>query len=113
LRAAPVAGFCGLANPEAFRRTLTDLGAHQVAFRAYPDHHRYTPLDVEDLEAWISSLTERSLIVTTHKDLVKVRRCALGECPLWSLRIRLRVEAGGDVLTQKLQSVLAHGEERS
>jgi tetraacyldisaccharide 4'-kinase len=113
LHSSPVAGFCGLANPEAFRRTLTDLGAHLVAFRTYPDHHRYTDVDFEDLETWSSSLPERTLFVTTHKDLVKVRCCALGECPLWSLRIRLRVEQGGEVLTQTLQSVLAHREERS
>jgi tetraacyldisaccharide 4'-kinase len=113
LRSSPVAGFCGLANSEAFRRTLTDLGTHLVAFRAYPDHHAYTPLDIEDLETWSSSFPEGSLIVTTQKDLVKVRRIALGECPLWSLRIRLHIETGGEVLTQKLQSVLAHREECS
>ena len=43
LRNKPIAAFCGLGNPDAFRRTLTDLGATVVAFRAYPDHHAYTP----------------------------------------------------------------------
>src|SRR5262249_38735959 len=42
LRQGPVAAFCGLGNPDAFRRTLTDLGADLCAFRTYPDHHSFT-----------------------------------------------------------------------
>jgi tetraacyldisaccharide 4'-kinase len=111
LQSSPVAAFCGVANPEAFRRTLIDLGASLAAFQPYPDHHRYTRRDVEELERWSRALPPRSLIVTTQKDLVKLRRTALGPCPLWSLRIRLRVEAGAEVLTHRLESVL--GKERS
>jgi tetraacyldisaccharide 4'-kinase len=112
LQSAPIAAFCGLGNPEAFRRTLTDLGATVFAFRTYPDHHGYTRADVEELHAWAESLPGKCLIVTTQKDLVKLRLSALGDCPLWSLRIRLNIEAGEDVLTRKLQSVLDPGEER-
>jgi tetraacyldisaccharide 4'-kinase len=111
LHAGPVAAFCGVANPEAFRRTLTDLGASVTAFRAYPDHHRYTSNDVYDLESWSRGFPPRTIVITTQKDYVKLPRPALGECPLWSLRIRLRVEAGAEVLTQRLESVL--GKERT
>ncbi len=110
---SPVAAFCGLGNPDAFRRTLTDLGATVSAFRTYPDHHAYTRADVEELHQWARSLPRGCLIVTTQKDLVKLHVSALGDCPLWALRIRLHVEAGADVLTAKLLSVLTPGEERS
>ncbi len=113
LQSAPVAAFCGLGNPEAFRRTLTDLGATVSAFQTYPDHHAYTRPDVEALNNWARLLPRGSPIVTTQKDLVKLRLSALGDCPLWALRIRLHVVAGEDVLTRKLQSVLGPGEERS
>jgi tetraacyldisaccharide 4'-kinase len=106
LQSTPIAAFCGLGNPEAFRRTLTDLGATVSAFRTYPDHHGYTRADVEELHAWAESLPSKCLIVTTQKDLVKLRLSALADCPLWSLRIRLNIEAGEDVLTGKLQSIL-------
>ena len=52
LRGRPVAAFCGIGNPEAFRRTLRDLGADVVAFRTFPDHHAYARADVEELRAW-------------------------------------------------------------
>ena len=92
---------------------MTDLGATLSAFRTYPDHHAYTRADVEELRAWSRTLPRGCLLVTTQKDLVKLRLSALGDCPLWSLRIRLHVETGEDVLTRQLRSVLAPGEERS
>jgi len=106
LQSSPIAAFCGLGNPEAFRRTLIDLGATLSAFRVFPDHHAYTRDDVEDLRTWSRSLPRGCLLVTTQKDLVKLRVSALGDCPLWALRIRLHVETGEDVLTQRLRSVL-------
>src|SRR5262245_55177093 len=42
LRDRPVAAFCGLGNPGAFRKTLDDLGARLEDFRTFPDHHSYT-----------------------------------------------------------------------
>ena len=35
-RSRPVAGFCGLGNPEAFRRTLAGLGLDVSAWRTFP-----------------------------------------------------------------------------
>src|SRR5262249_25999178 len=49
LREHPVAAFCGIGNPEGFRRTLVDQGTRLTAFRSFPDHHPYSRADVEDL----------------------------------------------------------------
>jgi tetraacyldisaccharide 4'-kinase len=110
LRERPVAAFCGLGNPEAFRRTLLDLGGDVAAFRTYPDHHGYTRADVEELRRWAGELPAGTVIVTTQKDLVKLRLARLGDRPLWCLRIRLCVEAGQDVLDGCLRSVLPPAE---
>jgi tetraacyldisaccharide 4'-kinase len=110
LRASPVAAFCGIGNPEAFRRSLLDLGARVGDFRIYPDHHGYNREDVEGLRRWAESLPAGSTLVTTQKDLVKLRLSRLGDRPLWCLRIRLRVESGQDALEERLQSVLPPAE---
>jgi tetraacyldisaccharide 4'-kinase len=107
LREGPVAAFCGLGNPDAFRRSLLDLGADVRDLRVYPDHHAYSREDVEELRRWASELDDRSNIVTTQKDLVKLRLSRLGDRPLWCMRIRLCVETGQDVLDGRLQAVLA------
>jgi tetraacyldisaccharide 4'-kinase len=106
LREGPVAAFCGIGNPEAFRRSLLGLGACLTDFRSYPDHHAYRREDVEELRRWAGSLTRDSILVTTQKDLVKLRLSQLGDRPLWYLRIHLRVESGQDVLDGHLQAVL-------
>jgi tetraacyldisaccharide 4'-kinase len=108
LRRHPVAAFCGLGNPDAFRRTLADLGAMVVDFRTYPDHHAYSREDVDSLRAWAESLGPDAMVVTTQKDLVKVRLERLGGRPLWALRIRLEFLDGEAALHGLLETVLPH-----
>jgi len=107
LRQRPVAAFCGLGNPEAFRRTLTDLGAAPAAFRTFPDHHAYTRTDVEDLRTWARQQATECVVVTTQKDLVKLRLTRLGERELWALRIHLHIDAGREALDQELESLVS------
>jgi tetraacyldisaccharide 4'-kinase len=106
LDGATVAGLCGIGNPEAFRRTLAGLGARLCDFRIYPDHHAYTHDDVEELRAWGRRLPEDSVVVTTQKDLVKLRLVELGGRPLYALRIGLAFRAGQAQLEELIEGVL-------
>jgi tetraacyldisaccharide 4'-kinase len=106
LRDRPVAAFCGLGNPEAFRRTLLDLGANVQAFRTYPDHHSYTRTDVEALRSWARQQASDAVVVTSQKDLVKLRLSLLGGRALYALRIRLQVTSGHEAVDQHLLSVI-------
>lgn len=106
LRGRPVAAFCGLGNPAAFRRTLLDLGCQVVAFRAYPDHHPYSRADVEDLGEQARRLTDDAVLVTTQKDLVKLRVSQIGGRPLWAVRIGLTFRAGEEAFVHLLRSRL-------
>jgi tetraacyldisaccharide 4'-kinase len=107
LRQRPVAAFCGIGNPDAFRRTLEILGAPVTAFRTYADHHAYTRPDVDDLRTWARQQAMDCAIVTTQKDLVKLRLTHLSGRELWALRIRLHVTDGQAVLDRKLQQVVS------
>jgi tetraacyldisaccharide 4'-kinase len=106
LKTQPVAAFCGIGNPNGFRRTLADLETQICAFRSFPDHHAYTRADVAELRGWAEKQAKECLLVTTQKDLVKLGRTELGGRALWALRIRLHVEAGQETLQQKLLSVI-------
>lgn len=85
-----VAAFCGIGNPEGFRRTLEGLGCRVADLRVFPDHHPYTADDVANLTAWAAA-NEAELILTTQKDLVKLRLSNLGNAPLRALRIGLDI----------------------
>jgi tetraacyldisaccharide 4'-kinase len=85
---------------------LTGLGSEVVAFTTYPDHHAYNREDVNRLRRWAGRQPPDAVVVTTQKDLVKLRLTHLGDRPLWAVRIALRPTVGQDVLDRKLRGVL-------
>jgi len=101
-----VAAFCGIGNPEGFRRTLTDAGVGQIAaYPASPDHHHYSEADMRDLALWAHEQRARSLL-TTQKDLVKIPHCQLGDVPLWALGVRAEFVSGEQRLSGMLQDLV-------
>ena len=96
--APPVAAFCGLGNPAGFRHTLAACCYRLAAFREFPDHHAYTPADVESLARWVEELSAGddgpAAVVCTVKDLVKLRIDLLGNLPLYALSISLAFLSG-------------------
>jgi tetraacyldisaccharide 4'-kinase len=106
LAGRPVAAFCGLGNPVGFRRTLHGLGLTLTDFRTFPDHHQYTRTDVEELRSWARQQAMECVVVTTQKDLVKLRLSRLAERALWALRIRLDFTAGQDGFDRILKEAL-------
>lgn len=107
LRCKKVAAFCGIGNPEGFRRT-TELLCGLRGFRTFPDHHGYTAADVAVLTEWVRSL-DVDLALTTQKDLVKLRAASLGGVPLRALRVGLEVIEGSDLLESALAEHLPTG----
>jgi len=105
LASQPVAAFCGIGNPEGFRRTLGACGYRLAGFRTFSDHHPYGREDLEALSAWSERLEATSLLCT-FKDLVKIQVPQLGQTPLFALCIGLELLAGQDVLEDQLQRVL-------
>lgn len=68
---APVIAFCGIGRPQRFFTALRSAGVDlrdEIPFR---DHHRYTPADVQRLEA-IRQRIANSILVTTEKDAVNL-----------------------------------------
>ncbi len=105
LKPLGVAAFCGIGNPDGFRRTVEPLVGSVVGFRVYPDHHAYSARDVADLTTWARGLGA-DLVLTTQKDLVKLRAARLGEIPLRAVRIGLDILEGSGLLEDALASLL-------
>lgn len=106
LRGKPVAAFCAIGNPAGFRHTLEHSGVQPVEWRIFPDHHRYTPNDLQSLAAWAERIGATAL-VCTHKDLVKIGVDRLGSLPLWAVCVEFRFLAGQEALEQCLERILA------
>ena len=95
----------GIGNPDAFRRSLETLGADVLAFRAFPDHHAYSPKEIDELGLW-AAREQATTIVTTLKDLVKIRRDDLAGIPVAAVEIAIEFAVGGDALAELLASVM-------
>ena len=104
LRGQPVAAFSGIGNTAGFRHTLDGCGYRTVAFREFPDHHRYDRGDVESLIDWADPL-DVSAVLTTHKDLVKLSVDRLGRHPLRAVTVGLEFLAGQTGLEAKLDAL--------
>lgn len=100
-----VGAFCGIGNPDGFRRTLEGLGAAVVAFRTFPDHHAYTRADVEGLACWAEALPKDAVLATTQKDWVKLRVPGLARRKLWAVRIGLHFRDGEEPFAAALDAV--------
>ncbi len=103
LRGRRLSAFCGIGNPDAFRRTLESLGAEIVKFRAFVDHHPYTAQDVRQLNAEAQEFMAHGLI-TTEKDATKLSPDAF-DLPIAALRVEMDVTRGDDRLESCLRAL--------
>lgn len=98
--------FCGIGNPEGFRRTLSALGA-STDLRVYPDHHHYGPTDLRELASAARSQSA-DVALTTLKDLVKITLETWTGPPLFAIEIGAQFPSGQETLSSRLQNVIRH-----
>lgn len=69
----PVLGFCGIASPAPFIDYLQSIHP-QCKCLLFPDHHFYTPSDIQNItQAFARLESENALLVTTEKDYFRLR----------------------------------------
>jgi tetraacyldisaccharide-1-P 4'-kinase len=97
-----VAGFCGLGNPQAFRRTIERQKLQVVDWLEFHDHHRYRPYELRHMAAQFQAKGAAAL-VTTEKDVVNLCEACddlLAPLPLYWLAATLVVEQEEEFLRQ-------------
>ena len=62
---------CGIGNPEAFVGTLRQFEPKAVELLAFPDHHRYSSVDLSNIGARAREVGA-DIVVTTEKDSEKL-----------------------------------------
>ncbi len=97
---AGMRAFCGIGNPDGFRRTLLDLGI-TGELKTFPDHHHYTRADLDAIGEWgaTRSVTE---FATTLKDLVKIPTDHPLASHIWAVEIVPEFVAGEQILLERL-----------
>ena len=63
----------GIANPSSLREYLMHV-THDIHELNFPDHHQYTPKDIDRITAKYEQLSKgRKIFITTEKDMVRFR----------------------------------------
>jgi tetraacyldisaccharide 4'-kinase len=105
LRGRRVLLLAGVARPRGFRRTLDDLGAQVVVERIFPDHHRFSPGELDEvLRAADAGRCE--LVVTTEKDAVRLDPAFAADPRVRAVRIEAELVRGGEILDAALDRAL-------
>lgn len=81
-----VFGFCGLGDNESFGETIRAAGAELAGFRKFPDHHRYSRREIEEILARAEQLGATP--VTSSKDIVRIPE----DLRAWVAELRILVE---------------------
>jgi len=99
----PTLALSGIGNPQAFLETLQRLSVTLIDQIQFPDHHPYSPMDVQGILERISQCSvPPQAVLCTGKDLAKIASNQLGTVPLWALEIELQVISGAEVLNEYL-----------
>ncbi|MGA3334561.1 MAG: tetraacyldisaccharide 4'-kinase [Terracidiphilus sp.] len=109
----PVAAFCGIARPGQFFQGLESAGMKLATRFAFPDHYRFTVLDLDRI-AVAGRQAGASVLLTTEKD--RVRMGSLADAlpttlPLYTVGLRTEIVDGAAAigwLTSRLTSPRAH-----
>lgn len=102
-----VAIVSGIGNPHAFRETVASTGCMITSETILPDHHHYSNADLDQLHR-SATATAADLIVTTVKDLVKIRETTLHGVPIVALEIAIEFLHGEADLRALIDRAVAH-----
>jgi tetraacyldisaccharide 4'-kinase len=108
LRIKSVFAFCGIANPDAFFKTVASLGVNIVGSKIYDDHHNYTAKDTDEVFQ-IAAQAEAEMILTTEKDYNKIDLSTTNNkgLILAYLAVKLRFVEGEDGISRLIERTLA------
>lgn len=107
-----VLAISAIGDPRAFAGQLAALGA-KVESRSFPDHHHFTPAEVERLSGVAAELLRAAgdslpVVVCTLKDAVKLAPCWPREAPpLWYVSQQPEVESGRAEIDALISRTLA------
>ena len=106
LEGKQVLAVSGIGNPRAFHDSLQQAGVHVAASRQFPDHHRFSRQEIDELDEWVKAHPQAEALICTGKDLVRLQISRLGGLPLWAMTIEMDIVQGLPDLETYLESIV-------
>ncbi len=106
LEGKQVLAVSGIGNPRAFHDSLQQAGMQVAASRQFPDHHRFSRQEIDELDEWVQAHPQAEALICTGKDLVRLQISQLGGLPLWAMTIEMDIVQGRADLETYLESIV-------
>jgi tetraacyldisaccharide 4'-kinase len=91
LRNKDVYAFCGIANPDSFKKTLLAAGAKILFFEVFPDHHPYSAKEIEKIKKDLLK-SGADYLMTTQKDAMRLQNHPEFLKMIFILRIKMEIK---------------------
>ena len=95
--------FCGIGEPDSFKRKIEQHGAKIGYYKCFPDHYVYKLNDLKSLHETAEKLNA-DFILTTQKDGVKIKGMATAFPLIWIVRMKIEVSKGEEKFQEALLS---------
>ena len=97
--------FCGIGEPDSFKKRVEQHGAEIVYYKYFPDHYVYKAGDLQSLHKAAENL-KADFILTTQKDSVKIKE-VVSEFPLiWTVMMKIEFTSGEEKFQKTLFSCI-------
>lgn len=95
LKGRKVASLSGIAQPESFEQSLTNIGSTVVYSKRFADHHRFSQQEILNT---INRAKKRQaeFIITTQKDAVRFPKIDRRDLPFYFMRVEIKIMSGAD-----------------
>lgn len=95
----------GVAKPEIFLKMVRQkFNKNEVHLIPFPDHHHY---DLNDIQLIKRRAQSSPWLLTTHKDLVKLRDIWPQDIHLWVADLSVQIESGKELFYEKINNCLS------
>lgn len=98
--------FCGVANPDSFKKSLLGARAHILSWNTFPDHHNYS-LDELDVIRNKFKNDDADIIITTQKDGMRLQNFPEFLSMIYLLRIEMEVTPSRELFDKFILDRLA------
>lgn len=91
LKGKKICVFCGIANPDSFKKVLLAAQANILSFNPFPDHYSYRTYDLEEMKKQFIS-ARADYLITTEKDAARLHDHPEFLDTVWILRITMKIK---------------------
>src|SRR6185312_11146738 len=93
IKGRKVASLSGIAQPESFELSLSQIGGELVYSKRFADHHRFTQQEVLNVINR-SKKRQAHAIVTTQKDAVRFPKIDRRDLSIYFMRVEIKILSG-------------------